>query len=71
MALSAQLRYSPAMGTADDIRAWRERLGLSQQQAADKLGIPAGTLRNWEQGRYKPLWPLLERACKWVEDRAR
>lgn len=32
----------------------RERLGLTQQALADLLGIPVGTLRNWEQGRTRP-----------------
>lgn len=32
----------------------RAKLGLSQQAAADMLGIPAATLRNWEQRRTEP-----------------
>jgi putative transcriptional regulator len=37
----------------DIISPWyiRKRLGLSQQQFADTLGIPVATLRNWEQNR--------------------
>ena len=29
----------------------RRRLGMTQEQFADALGIPLATLRNWEQGR--------------------
>lgn len=37
----------------DIISPWyiRKRLGMSQQQFADTLGIPVATLRNWEQNR--------------------
>ncbi len=37
----------------DIISPWyiRKRLGMSQQQFADTLGIPIATLRNWEQNR--------------------
>ena len=32
----------------------RQRTGLSQDKFAKALGIPAATLRNWEQGRTQP-----------------
>lgn len=32
----------------------RRSLGLSQQQFAETFGIPIGTLRDWEQGRFEP-----------------
>ena len=32
----------------------RDRLGLSQQELADLLGISRRTLENWEQGRRQP-----------------
>jgi putative transcriptional regulator len=37
-----------------DVRAVRERYQLSQSKFAALMGISAGTLRNWEQGRRKP-----------------
>ena len=40
-----------------DIRGMRRRARLSQERFADLLGISAGTLRNWEQGRRKPDGP--------------
>lgn len=39
---------------ASGVRGLRERFGLSQTQFAALLGISAGTLRNWEQGRRSP-----------------
>jgi len=39
---------------ASGVRGLRERFGLSQTQFAALLGISAGTLRNWEQGRRAP-----------------
>ena len=32
----------------------REKLGLTQAEFADMLGVSLGTLRNWEQGRTYP-----------------
>lgn len=37
-----------------DVRAIRERYGLSQEKFASLIGISVATLRNWEQGRGKP-----------------
>ena len=40
--------------TKNDIVKVRARLGLSQSKFANILGISAGTLQNWEQGRRTP-----------------
>ena len=37
-----------------DVRAIRERLGLSQQAFATAYRIPLATLKGWEQGRRQP-----------------
>ncbi len=37
-----------------DIKALREKTGLSQTKFAVMIGVPVGTLRNWEQCRRKP-----------------
>lgn len=37
-----------------DVKALRERYGLSQAKFAVLMGISIGTLRNWEQGRRQP-----------------
>ncbi|MGQ0675256.1 MAG: helix-turn-helix domain-containing protein [Rhodospirillales bacterium] len=36
------------------VRLARERLGLTQAAMAERLRLPAGTLRDWEQGRRMP-----------------
>jgi len=33
-----------------DLKAWRERLGLTQQAAADLLGVHRVTVARWESG---------------------
>ncbi|MCZ7567882.1 MAG: helix-turn-helix domain-containing protein [Ardenticatenaceae bacterium] len=40
-----------------DVKAIRERQGLSQTQFARLLGISVRTLQNWEQGRRVPEGP--------------
>ena len=37
-----------------NVRAIREKLGLSQDRFSVMLGISPATLRNWEQGRSHP-----------------
>ena len=39
---------------ADQILALRKRLGLSRQKFADRFGLDACTLQDWEQGRRVP-----------------
>jgi DNA-binding XRE family transcriptional regulator len=38
----------------DDLKAWRARVGYTQRQAAEALGVELRTLHNWELGRYSP-----------------
>jgi putative transcriptional regulator len=40
--------------TPVDVKAIRERTGLSQSVFAETFGIPAPTLRAWEQGQRAP-----------------
>lgn len=61
------------MNVSKQLRAWRgvkgkgnaTRGNFSQEEAAERLGIPVGTYRDWEQGRSAPrgiaLSALLER----------
>jgi putative transcriptional regulator len=37
-----------------DVRALRERLGLTREQFATRFGLEVETLRNWEIGRREP-----------------
>ena len=39
---------------ATDVRAIRQRLGLSQDAFACRFGLGISTLRDWEQGRRRP-----------------
>lgn len=50
-----------------DVRAIRDRLGLTQQQFALRFGFSVNTLRHWEQGRRVPEGPT--RAYLLVIDR--
>ena len=47
-------KYDPA-----SIQKVRRKLKLSQVEFARLIGVPAGTLRNWEQGLRKPHGPAL------------
>jgi putative transcriptional regulator len=40
-----------------DVTAIRQRTGLSQSDFAASIGVPEGTLVNWEQGRRQPSGP--------------
>lgn len=40
-----------------DVTAIRQMAGLSQSDFATSIGVPKGTLINWEQGRRQPLGP--------------
>jgi putative transcriptional regulator len=42
---------------ADDVKAIRGRLGLSQEQFAARFGFSVETLRNYEQGHRRPTGP--------------
>jgi putative transcriptional regulator len=39
---------------APDPAAIRKRLKLSQGEFAERFGLPAATVRDWEQGRRRP-----------------
>ena len=40
-----------------DVVAIRSKTGMSQPVFARSIGIPLGTLKNWEQGRRRPDGP--------------
>ena len=40
-----------------EVRAIREKIGLSQQSFAMLIGVSKRTLENWEQGRRHPTGP--------------
>jgi len=42
-----------------DVKAVREKIGMSQSEFASAFGISLGTLRHWERGDRKPRGPAL------------
>lgn len=40
-----------------EVQGIRRRLGLTQQEFARLIGVSVATLRNWEQGRRRPVGP--------------
>jgi transcriptional regulator with XRE-family HTH domain len=42
------------MGFKEDLRAQRERLGLTQTEMARKAGVPFRSYQNWEAGSREP-----------------
>ena len=49
--------HHPVAVSDVDVRAARERLGLSQPAFALRFGVALPTLRKWEQGRRRPDGP--------------
>ena len=54
---------------AIEFKAWRDRLGQTQQQIADRLGVSRTTIQNWESGTAIP--QSVETSCKVWEHRIR
>jgi transcriptional regulator with XRE-family HTH domain len=53
------------MGLGEMLKQAREKAGLTQEQLAEKTGLPVGSIRNWEQGHRVPrlnVVPVLARA---------
>ena len=48
-------RVTTTMVPVIDVKAVREKLGMSQREFALRLGFPLGTLRGWELGRRMPV----------------
>jgi len=42
-----------------DVKAIREKAGMTQKQFSDIFGLSVGTLRHWEQGARNPRGPAL------------
>jgi putative transcriptional regulator len=40
-----------------EVRDLRRRARLTQQEFAERLGVPVETIRNWEQGKRAPRGP--------------
>jgi transcriptional regulator with XRE-family HTH domain len=55
-----------AVMTRAELKAWRKRLGLSQEKAAAALGVDRSTVAKWETGR-APISKVVALACRAVE----
>jgi DNA-binding transcriptional regulator YiaG len=55
---------------AKGFKAWRERVGLTQQQIADKLKVTRTTIQNWE-GEVTPVPQAVDMSCEIWEARLR
>jgi putative transcriptional regulator len=44
----------------EQIKALRARLGLTQAQMAERMGVALQTYQQWEHGRRKPRRPTLK-----------
>ncbi|MDQ2070156.1 NadS family protein [Natronospira bacteriovora] len=53
-AVAREHRFDPV-----DVAAVRRQLKLTQDEFAALIGVPVGTLRNWEQNRRQPRGPAL------------
>lgn len=56
--------------TPHRLRAWREKLGITQQQAADMLGVTRRTVVKWESGE-APISPTIQMALAHLWQRPR
>ena len=45
------------------LNAARVNAGLTQKEAAEKLGISVSTLKNWESGKTFPRQPQIDAIC--------
>ncbi len=57
-----------------DIKELREKLGLTTQQLADKIGVTRYTINRWEKGLSKPhpiFAKILEELKEEMKDNAR
>jgi Helix-turn-helix len=51
-----------------DLKAWREAVGLTQQQLADRLKVTRTTIQNWES-EATPIPQAVDMSCEIWEDR--
>jgi transcriptional regulator with XRE-family HTH domain len=65
------LGYNPlpeANGWGERLVRHRTSLGLSQKEAALKLGVDPGTLARWERGEREPAGVLRTRVERFLQD---
>jgi Helix-turn-helix len=52
---------------AAELKAWREKVGLTQQQVADRFGVSRTTIQNWENNT--PIPQTVDASCQIWEHR--
>ncbi len=55
--LAPEAHAAPAESGTPEVRDLRRRARLTQQEFAERLGVPVETIRNWEQGKRAPRGP--------------
>lgn len=55
--------------TPSELRALRSRLGMTQKELAEAVGVCSDTVARWERGRHK-IPGAVERLVKVLADRA-
>src|SRR3974390_2371862 len=55
--LAPELGSAKTSGGLPEVRDLRRRARLTQQEFAEKVGVPVETIRNWEQGKRMPRGP--------------
>ena len=63
MSASPERKSSPPRDAGRIIRAWRRRIGLTQEGLAQALSVTFSTVSRWENGHVKPsklAWKALE-----------
>jgi DNA-binding transcriptional regulator YiaG len=67
------LGYDPlpqANTLAEQLVRQRTRLGLSQKESAERLGVDPSTLAKWERGEREPAGGFLARVERFLQDDA-
>ena len=59
-------RIGPRGNLGRRLRAAREALGLTQEQAAEVLGVARTTVARWETGAHRPTGPGLRFVQQWI-----
>lgn len=52
---------------ADRMRAWRKAKGLTQSEAAERMGFELGAWENWEQSRVNPRYTAAVRLLEQLQ----
>ena len=71
MAKVALIEISDKPLPPDELKAWRWRNDLTQETAAEWLGVSVRTYENWEQGHREMRHPIAVRRLSQLTDKKR